>query len=346
MLKFSVIVPVYNSAEYLEECISSALQQTYPLFELILVDDGSTDTSAEICDRYESVYPGKVIVVHRENKGQFHARIFGIQIAKGDVVCFLDSDDTLRIDALEKIADAFKTFKCDMVLFEAQECNAFLSQPLSLSLCEGTVFTGETKKTLYRKLIESQELNNIYLKAIRREYVIVPTCFESLGKLRHGEDLLLSAQFITAAPRVVFLKQGLYHYRIRWGSVTHSFSQQRLESINTVHDILEWYIDFWDMPELTAALNTRKVNGYVTTLRSLLKNRHIMSKVELRSKIQSLMKTPDFLAAYRKMDGSRLRMSYRIFAFCLYHKWYVLLLVLAKTKELLSNLKHHFVRKK
>jgi glycosyltransferase involved in cell wall biosynthesis len=338
VLKFSIIVPVYNTEKYLEECISSVLQQTYPCYELILVDDGSTDSSGSICDYYKNQFPSKVIVDHCANQGQFHARIHAIQLAQGDVVCFLDSDDTLRVDALEKMANAFDKYQCDMVIFEAQECNDFLSQAMTISLDEGVVFQENGKIDLYYKLINSQELNNLWLKAVRREYVNIPASFSSLGNLKHGEDLLLSAQFITATPRIVFVKEGLYHYRVREGSVTHVFSMQRFESVKTVHNELDQYIEHWQMPELKPVHNTTKVSGCVNTFRGLIKNRHTMTKQEFRSHLQALRTDPYFTVSYRNMEGKHLSRSYRLYALCLYHGCYAVPMIWVAIKKFLSKM--------
>lgn len=97
---FSVIVPVYNVQQYLEQCIESVLRQSYTNYEIILVDDGSTDGSTEICDRYVTNYPF-VKVIHQENGGISAARNTGLDCATGKYVLFLDSDDFISSNALQ-----------------------------------------------------------------------------------------------------------------------------------------------------------------------------------------------------------------------------------------------------
>lgn len=345
MLKFSVIIPVYNTEEYLCESISSVLQQTYPAYEVILVDDGSTDSSGDICDHYGSTFPNSVVVIHTNNQGQFHARIHGIEIAKGDVVCFLDSDDTWRIDTLEKLADVFTKHQCDVVLFEAQESKDFLSCPISITLADGVVLCEKTKASIYRKLISTQELNHVCLKAVRREYTYIPEDFFHLMKLMHGEDLLLSTQYLTVARKIVFLKEGLYHYRVRPGSVTHSFSLKRFESIKTVHEELDRYIDLWDMPELKPLHNTRKVIGCIETTISLLNNSEIMSHTELGDRLRSMSNDAYFKEAYQNMDSREIRHIYRVLAWCLYHERHTLLRILVRIKSIRLRIKRNLARK-
>ena len=90
MTTVSIIVPVYNVKEYLSYCIESLLSQTYTNFEVILVDDGSTDGSELICDQYAEEYPQNIRVIHSENKGPFVARTLGIDQANGKILLFLD----------------------------------------------------------------------------------------------------------------------------------------------------------------------------------------------------------------------------------------------------------------
>ena len=99
-IKFSIMTPVYKVEKYLDECVSSVLNQSYENFELILVDDGSPDRSGQMCDAW-AAKDKRVKVIHKENGGAVSARCMGIEKAEGDYYMFLDSDDTLRPCALE-----------------------------------------------------------------------------------------------------------------------------------------------------------------------------------------------------------------------------------------------------
>ena len=109
-MKFSIVIPVYNVKEYLDECITSVLNQTFKDFEIILVDDGSLDGSENICDLYSKKYPETCFTYHRTNHGVLLSREFGVKKAKGDVILFLDSDDSLRKDTLEILNKIFEKF--------------------------------------------------------------------------------------------------------------------------------------------------------------------------------------------------------------------------------------------
>lgn len=114
-LKISVIIPVYNAEKTLKKCIDSVLSQTYTCFEIILVDDGSSDSSRKLCDNYHKTYQN-ILTVHQENKGVSVARNVGIEIAKGDYVFFLDSDDSIKKDLFEKYIFSIVNEKVDVVI--------------------------------------------------------------------------------------------------------------------------------------------------------------------------------------------------------------------------------------
>ena len=112
----SIIVPVYNTEEYLDKCILSIMAQTYADFELLLIDDGSTDSSGSICDKY-AAQDSRVRVFHKENGGVSRARNLGIDNSKGDYLLFLDSDDWLASDTFEILHRTLEREDADCVIF-------------------------------------------------------------------------------------------------------------------------------------------------------------------------------------------------------------------------------------
>ena len=113
-MKISVIVPVYNTEKYLNRCIDSILAQTFTDFELLLIDDGSTDSSGKICDDY-AAKDSRVKVLHKENGGVSRARNLGIDNAQGEYLSFIDSDDYIRPEMYEKLAKIIDIYGVDLV---------------------------------------------------------------------------------------------------------------------------------------------------------------------------------------------------------------------------------------
>ena len=114
MTKVSIVIPVYNTKNYVENCLKSCLSQTHKDIEIVVVDDGSKDNSLQICQRIAS-NDKRIKVFSKSNEGVSSARNFGLMKASGDYVCFVDSDDTIDRDFVERLLDEAKTKKCDIV---------------------------------------------------------------------------------------------------------------------------------------------------------------------------------------------------------------------------------------
>ena len=120
--KFSVIIPVYNSEKYLDECINSVLSQSVTDFELILVNDGSSDGSGRICDSF-ALRDERVKVIHQPNSGHITARMNGVSAAEGDYILFLDSDDYWLDEMLAAVSKGLDRFGCDLLVFRLKKGN-------------------------------------------------------------------------------------------------------------------------------------------------------------------------------------------------------------------------------
>ncbi len=335
-MKVSVLIPVFNVEEYLVDCIESVLGQTHKDVELILVNDGSTDGSPQICEQYAAHYPAQIKVLHTVNKGPLYARAKASEIATGDIIAFLDSDDCLRLDALEHIVCCFEEQSCDMVLFNTGECDDFTTRQVRQELEGGKVFDEYTKSELYRKIILGKIPNSVCLKAVRATCADVPERFLQYTA-KHGEDLLHSVHLLTNCKKLVYLNEGLYYYRDRPGSSVCVFDFQRKESIKVVHMELDQYIDQWGLSELRPLHNARKVNGWIDNLKLLIRNRDQIAKREYKQEMRSMSRDPYFRSAYTNMDRSLLSRRTRLLAWCLYTKQCYLITLLYATKKVISS---------
>lgn len=211
-IKFSVMIPVYNVEKYLKECIDSVLGQDYKNFEIILVDDGSTDMSGKICDEYAEKYDS-IKVVHQENQGQYAARENALTLAEGEFCIYLDSDDFWEKSLLSDVKQKIDETQCDVVIFDRREVCEKGVVEVKLDFEDGAVFENDGKYTLYRMLIEGIRLHNLWLKVFRKDIaaenyddkIFMGTCY--------GEDGFKSACLIIKAKRIVYLSKCLYNYR-------------------------------------------------------------------------------------------------------------------------------------
>lgn len=224
-IKFSVLVPVYNAEKYLDECIKSVLEQTYQNYELILVDDGSTDLSGAICDKY-CAENNKVKVIHKKNQGALSARISGIKIAIGNYFVFVDADDYLEKNALERLNDVVVKYNVDGIIFNMQCFSEdgkvkLFTQPL---FKQDTVI--ENKKDLYKLIFFSDGYNSMCRKVFNAK-LFDDIDYSMLYHVAYGEDLLQSIQLLKNCKKVVVINDVLYNYRTNFNSATHTLNYSK-----------------------------------------------------------------------------------------------------------------------
>lgn len=319
-MKYSVLIPVYNVEEYLEECVCSVLRQTFQDYEIVLVNDGSTDASPEVCDRFSKRYPDKVKVIHKKNEGVLLARNEAIRQASGERVIFLDADDCLRMDALMQIHDTFEKHQCDMVIYNYSTSPDFGSARAAVPFADDTCMDAEGKKQLYTLLCDVSYLNGLCFKSMKKELAELLLSREEWRHITNGEDLLCTLPLVTSAERIVYLDQVLYYYRKRPHSAVHTFHPKRLQSIKAVHREFKKYIDLWQMPELHVRHYAKEVKGWVMALELCLENRKRMGKNMCRTVLEEMAEDPYFRNAWEKMNRSCLGNKHLILSDMLYHK--------------------------
>ena len=211
----SVIIPVYNVEKYLKECIDSVLNQTYDNFEIILVDDGSTDSSGKICDEYSSK-DARITVIHKKNEGQSVARNKGIERSSGDWLYFPDSDDYIADDMFETLLKKAVTEKADIVIFDAYSFSddggkvrqSYISKK-DYPACSGKdMFSALQKNGDFHCPLWSMFYNGEFLR--NSNIRMIPGIIY--------EDSVFGFQIMTQASRVVQERRTFYFRRYRSGS--------------------------------------------------------------------------------------------------------------------------------
>ncbi len=231
----SIIVPVYNVSEYLEDCYRAIADQTYRKFEIIFVDDGSTDGSGELCDRF-AVENSRVRVIHKRNGGLSSARNAGLEIAEGEIVSFIDSDDYPRNDMLEKLLRCMNKYQVDIVCcdYSSNEQRQHLSGSAKLLGADQAI-----SMLLDDEGYRCFAWNKLYKRSL----------FENI-KYPDGElyeDIKTTYKLFKKVPEICYLKEDLYFYRIRETSITgtkfSSSSRDLIKAINAVMDDANGWLD-------------------------------------------------------------------------------------------------------
>lgn len=217
-MRFSIIVPVYNSQKYLRKCLDSVVSQIYRNYEIILVDDGSTDRSSDICDTYAKKNDN-VKVIHKKNQGQIAARTDGVKKAEGEYIVFADSDDTLEPNALEVLNKKIEQYYPDGVIYEGSRMSAhgLIKLPSGASFKE---YLLTDKAALYREILSTPSHCAVWKKAFKKT-MFTTSGFEDLYKMRVGEDFFQTMDLISNASSVLFIPDDLYNYRNNPDSIIH-----------------------------------------------------------------------------------------------------------------------------
>jgi glycosyltransferase involved in cell wall biosynthesis len=219
--KISVIVPVYNVENFIRKCIDSILNQTFTNLEIILVNDGSTDNSGKICEEYAKK-DKRIIVIQQKNRGQSAARNAGLDIATGDYIGFVDSDDYIASNMYEILYNSLIENNCDLSIGRLQRSD-----------CEEIIDNKTIKMSKYEALERSVISHVIDVEAYTRlykRYIFNDLRFE-IGKIY--EDYLILSDVLLKAENIVYNGKAIYYYTIRTGSTTHP------ETIKVNEDILD-----------------------------------------------------------------------------------------------------------
>lgn len=253
-MRFSVIVPVYNVEQFLPKCLDSALNQTFYDYEIVAVNDGSTDGSRRILSQYEQ-QSEKIRVIDQENKGLGGARNTGIEYASGDYLVFLDSDDYLPAYMLQEVDTYLQEYHLDILAFD---CNQVDTAGNVLQLATVADISDE-----YTSLSQKQFLlmePTACLKAYRRSLYTEHGVF--FPERLWYEDLATVFKLAPYANRIGYLKKPLYNYVQHEASITHNPDTTRMREIVTAFDsTLQYYreqnlfADFHDELEWSCILH-------------------------------------------------------------------------------------------
>ncbi len=228
----SIIVPVYNARQYLAQCVQSIQEQTYSNIEIILIDDGSTDDSGAMCDQFASS-DARIKVIHSPNKGVSSARNIGLELALGEFITFVDSDDTVEKDFVDTLYSAFEP-NIDMTICQFN----YYAKNGKITSCRTIPYDGmvldrkeSIKEALHGRFYAGHSCNKMFRKSL-------------IGDLRFREDiaiyedLLFVEEYLLKANSVKLCARSLYNYFYREDSAMHKkMSPKRLDALTSLDTI-------------------------------------------------------------------------------------------------------------
>ena len=249
---FSIVIPVYNVEAYLDECLHSILSQTKQFkedCEVLLIDDGSTDKSGEICDEYLKKYPETIRVFHNTNHGLLWTRRFGFKQVQGDYVINCDSDDLLEEEAIKKLNNIVKKYNYpDVVIYNH---NSYDGKNKTIAFKD--IFTtaqdcSVEKKEVLKEYLSRHSIVSVCGKMIKRTCIDVDKDYEKFGRISTGEDTLQSIEFFSNAKTFVYLNHVIYDYRCGSG-MTGKFDENYYFTFKRIFEEIEKKKNNWELAD-------------------------------------------------------------------------------------------------
>lgn len=252
----SIIIPVYNVEKYIDKCIQSVLAQTYDNFEVILVDDGSTDNSGKLCDEYAKG-DNRVVVFHKSNGGLSDARNFGVEHCNADIVSFIDSDDCVTEDYLAYLWFLMNQYSCEV------SCAGYVL------VSEWESFSLKRDKIIEVKLDTAKALEKICYTSVSacarlyRKELLVKNPFPA-GRLY--EDMANTYKVIAECEYVVFSDKPIYIWIQRENSIIHSeINEKSLDALWAAENLYRYLVNHFPNCKKAASVRcTMTVNVFLT----------------------------------------------------------------------------------
>lgn len=258
METISIIIPVYNTEEYLDKCVESVVKQTYSDLEILLIDDGSSDSSSNMCDNWAS-HDNRISVIHKTNGGLSSARNEGIRHSKANYIMFIDSDDYIDDTFVEHLANNISD-EIDIVATGLITIKSG-SDHYRLPNVDWVVCDGETAKTLcYRGFVCGVSACGKLFKKSLFNGILFPE-----GELY--EDLKLIPQIMGKAHTVCFSNEWGYYYVQRKASITHSLPE--INEVKTTFQFFDSIVSTADNQELKQAIVYRLIRRVKEYCRSV-----------------------------------------------------------------------------
>lgn len=214
----SVIIPVYNQKKYLNLCLKSVIAQTYSNLEIILIDNGSNDGSAQVCDKWRKK-DTRIRVYHIKNSGVSYARNIGLKYSNGELIYFIDSDDWICQYTINKMVRIMIKYQVDLVFSQYDELYHFSNINEKEKNVASVCLYGQ--RDIIKFILEGKKLTNHVWRGIYKRKLIKPDIFP-VGK--NYEDMYSMLEFVEKCKKIAIINQILYHHRVNNNSITHSWN--------------------------------------------------------------------------------------------------------------------------
>lgn len=309
---YSIVVPIYGVEKYLKQCVDSLIGQTYYNIEIILVDDGAKDRSAEICDHYAQLDP-RVKVLHKKNGGLVSARKAGAQIATGDYILCVDGDDWVSTDYIRQLDEAIRLYQPDVVCCGYVQTDGVTEHRCTCEAPQGNYRGEDLQRCIYPIAIESPEgiifSPHVWAKAFKRE-LYLPEQLAVADVIKIGEDGAVVKPILTKAESVCLLDACLYYYRINQESMTKDHSAYDWNGPRHIYRHLQQQLDLtaFDFQEQLYRCIARLLYTIVFSQFNRQEKYRIIKK-----DIKAQLRQPDYRQVLEKAQYTSLKTRLEVF---------------------------------
>ncbi len=246
---FSVLIPLYNAEKYFSECLDSVLAQGFDDFEIVVVDDGSTDNSGAVADEYQKKHPERVRVIHKENSGVLLTRRRLLKESKGEYILWVDADDAVKPSLMKDLYNEITDKSPDVIVYDYELYDNPQKVVRSLPMPDKAVAEGEEKHAIYTKLLFGKDMNELWTKCIKRSIIDIDADYSEYKHVSNGDDRFCLMPILDAAKSIEHLEAAYYRYRILPDSITHSENYRGYYSSRTVFERIAEYSVKWNFTD-------------------------------------------------------------------------------------------------
>lgn len=299
----SLVLPVYNVERYIEKCLQSIVKQDLSQCEVVLVDDGSTDNSGNICDQYADAYKN-FKVLHRTNRGLYQTRLDGAKLAVGQYVWFVDSDDWLMDCSIACLLNALDESGYPDVIMFGFCLSGEEKEKRNSTTNNGTCVKVDKKKAIY-DLCTSESINSVWRKCFRRELISENEFLNEIDNFSFGEDTYITAAVFQKMQNIIFYNEDLYVYRKNPSSMTCKYNPDRLKDEEvSCHKLIELANMYEFSKELLPKINFRFLKELMFNVRCLIESDLCIEDKLLL--IRNCMRDPFWGKLYEESDDTSL----------------------------------------
>lgn len=317
MVSVSIIIPVYNAELYLPRCIESILKQTFNDFEVILINDGSTDNSYFICKEYMNK-DKRIKLINQENRGVSYARNQGIAGALGDYIMFVDSDDTIEEDMVDYLYSLirrsdYEVAVCDYTLYKNGYCN---KKKVNKVVLEYSGNDNIMDEYVLSNKFRYSPVNKLYKKSL-----LIKNDIRFLTEIKYSEDAIFNYEVFSMVNKLIYSNEPKYNYYLNENSTVAKVTGKRL-------DVLEGIVKIYDLvkkkyPRHISKISNNYVESSVAIIIDIINEKKVFEKKYIIKEVSNRFKKNQYIYHEKKALTTKNRLCVVLF---LISPWIIVIL--------------------